>query len=297
MFRCSRSRTTSDLIFSKPTSPTRRPAGRTFRYLTILTLVRPATTARPLFLAISITHWRGKCSPQPRRTEIAVALCGHGKAHARGLCQPCYYKGWRAANAEKVKTQQAQYREANREFVNASSNAARAKKPEHYAALSRRWYEANSQKVKDQSAAWHRNNPERSKAARAAWQVANAEEQAEHKAAYFQANKAHRVAAMRVWRLANPEKVAVSKNRRRALRLAPGADLTNGQWNEVLVEFDGHCAYCQTTSVLILEHMTPLSRGGRHTQANVVPACAPCNNRKGARTAFEFAGLTGYAVA
>jgi 5-methylcytosine-specific restriction endonuclease McrA len=38
-----------------------------------------------------------------------------------------------------------------------------------------------------------------------------------------------------------------------------------------------------------MEHMTPLARGGRHTAANVIPSCQPCNARKHTKTAAEFA--------
>ncbi len=34
--------------------------------------------------------------------------------------------------------------------------------------------------------------------------------------------------------------------------------------------------------------MTPLSRGGHHVAANVVPACGPCNYRKHTKTVLEF---------
>ena len=69
-------------------------------------------------------------------------------------------------------------------------------------------------------------------------------------------------------------------------------DLTRDEWLEILEEFGDACAYCQARDVpLEIEHVTPISRGGRHTKANVVPACRSCNARKGAKTLFEFAAM------
>ena len=32
-----------------------------------------------------------------------------------------------------------------------------------------------------------------------------------------------------------------------------------------------------------MDHLTPLSKGGSHTVSNIVPACRPCNSRKGVK--------------
>jgi 5-methylcytosine-specific restriction endonuclease McrA len=48
------------------------------------------------------------------------------------------------------------------------------------------------------------------------------------------------------------------------------------------------CVYCGTTSArLTLDHVLPRSRGGESSWENVVTSCAPCNHRKGNRTAEE----------
>jgi 5-methylcytosine-specific restriction endonuclease McrA len=50
------------------------------------------------------------------------------------------------------------------------------------------------------------------------------------------------------------------------------------------------CQYCGKVFAqreLNLDHVVPLSRGGRSTWNNVVTACIPCNSRKGNRTPEE----------
>jgi len=51
-----------------------------------------------------------------------------------------------------------------------------------------------------------------------------------------------------------------------------------------------HCQYCGKVFAqrdLNLDHVVPLSRGGRSEWTNVVTACVPCNSRKGNRLPDE----------
>lgn len=59
-------------------------------------------------------------------------------------------------------------------------------------------------------------------------------------------------------------------------------------WQELVEKAGGCCAYCNQPAKLTQEHKTPLSRGGRHTKDNIVPACFSCNRRKGTKTLEEF---------
>jgi 5-methylcytosine-specific restriction endonuclease McrA len=45
----------------------------------------------------------------------------------------------------------------------------------------------------------------------------------------------------------------------------------------------GRCHYCGRETApreLTMDHIVPLSRGGKSTKGNVVPACKECNNMK-----------------
>jgi 5-methylcytosine-specific restriction endonuclease McrA len=171
-------------------------------------------------------------------------------------------RAWRAANPEKAAAQQAARYLVNREKILARNAAWKAKNPD---------------KAADCSAAWYRANREKTQAANAAWRAENRDRAREY---------------VRTWRAANPDKVKNIDNTRRARKKGSRPDLTAAQWREILEEFDNCCAYCQARGVkLEQEHMTPLSRGGRHTKSNIVPACRSCNAHKWSRTLFEFAAL------
>lgn len=69
--------------------------------------------------------------------------------------------------------------------------------------------------------------------------------------------------------------------RRRRRRLARVEnDLTVLEWT-ALQDAWGGCAYCGATDrPLQRDCVLPISRGGRYTAGNVVPACGPCNASK-----------------
>lgn len=56
-----------------------------------------------------------------------------------------------AANAEKIRQEQREYRAANREKVNAQVRARRAANPEHNREVQRAWRAANADKVKERN--------------------------------------------------------------------------------------------------------------------------------------------------
>ena len=85
----------------------------------------------------------------------------------------------------------------------------------------------------------------------------------------------------------HPVEVAVNRSRRaraarkRKRRLsAVDNDLTADQWAAIKLAWSG-CAYCGATDgPLQRDCVMAISRGGRYTVDNVVPACASCNTSK-----------------
>lgn len=69
--------------------------------------------------------------------------------------------------------------------------------------------------------------------------------------------------------------------RRRQRRMAKVEhDLTDDQWVALQEAWAG-CAYCRAEGpALQKDCILPISRGGRYTLSNVVPACGSCNASK-----------------
>ena len=55
----------------------------------------------------------------------------------------------------------------------------------------------------------------------------------------------------------------------------------------VMVRDRYKCVYCGSNEILTIDHVIPVSRGGKSNFENCVTACKPCNNKKDRRTPSE----------
>ena len=226
---------------------------------------------------------------------MSVPVCSEpgceSKLSARGLCNK-HYKRWRASltpeeweatkkpplTPEERKARRAasfrKYRERHPERVRETQKRWRAKNPLYFARYSYEHRDELNAKTRKR----RRENP----ALRA--------KRAESYDRWLARNR--QVVRWRVlkWQRENPEKVRARNARRRERkRGAAISDFTARQWREVLEEHGHRCYYCGTTDAkLQMEHRVPLARGGNHTKDNIVPACGPCNSKKGKLTDEEF---------
>lgn len=90
------------------------------------------------------------------------------------------------------------------------------------------------------------------------------------------------------WAKANPEKGRQSEARHRARRLSRSYEVTPKDWARLVSRYSGLCAYCARSPWGHMDHVVPVSRGGQHAIGNLLPACAACNQEKGARTLVEW---------
>ena len=99
----------------------------------------------------------------------------------------------------------------------------------------------------------------------------------------------------RIWKHNNHDKVmALSRryreNNREAYRFresnqqhkrrAAGGNFTAVEWEQMQKDYNYFCAYCGQKKKLTMDHIVPISKGGRHIGDNIVPACLSCNSQK-----------------
>lgn len=109
--------------------------------------------------------------------------------------------------------------------------------------------------------------------------------------AYYAQHRESRQEYSRMWRAENPDKRRMQQQNRRSLKHNnPGyVPMSGGEWVAMKHRFANRCAYCANhCSALQVEHVIPLSRGGRHAPGNIVPACPACNYSKGAMFLMEW---------
>lgn len=79
--------------------------------------------------------------------------------------------------------------------------------------------------------------------------------------------------------LKRTRRARIARRRQRRVAAADN-DLTGAQWDALLAAWAG-CAYCGACVIpLQKDCVLPISRGGRYTLRNVVPACRSCNASK-----------------
>jgi len=71
------------------------------------------------------------------------------------------------------------------------------------------------------------------------------------------------------------------EQRRRALLLNTYTEPISDEFLEDL--YSSPCAWCGSRMDICADHITPLARGGEHTERNLQPLCRTCNSSKGAR--------------
>ena len=80
--------------------------------------------------------------------------------------------------------------------------------------------------------------------------------------------------------VARSRRARAAVRRRKRVALADN-DLTVAQWLAIREAWAATCAYCGTVDAgLQKDCVLPISRGGRYTLENVVPACRSCNASK-----------------
>jgi 5-methylcytosine-specific restriction endonuclease McrA len=80
------------------------------------------------------------------------------------------------------------------------------------------------------------------------------------------------------WRSRNPRKPALYMQRRRAKKNQNGIfEISNLELKRL---YESPCAQCGNKQEITIDHIIPISRGGRHAIGNLQPLCKHCNSSK-----------------
>lgn len=209
-------------------------------------------------------------------------------------CEACrteFRSPWKSARHCSQRCTKRAYYEANRDAWKERGRARYLERHEESRRYRREYYWRTKQQRAEYRKAYNRANREHKANYDRARREAMAEELRVEKLAWKRAN----AEAIRVKRRAdykaNPEKyVAWNQGRRTAkLENPESVGVSLADWTQLLRRYSRCCAYCGTRpDVIHMEHVIPLSRGGRHAIGNILPACRSCNYSKNARFVMEW---------
>ena len=179
---------------------------------------------------------------------------------------------------------------------NEANRASRGKNPEPSRASARRYKAKNRDAVLEQTRQWKALNVEHRRAYQRAYSATNKDAVGVYNRAYYEKNREGLLTRAAEYRETYPERRRASRDpkksriynqRRRALKL--GAFVEDVYEDVVIARDKNRCGICSglVHELLEIDHIFPLSRGGKHSYANVQVTHRTCNRKKWTKTDYS----------
>ena len=187
--------------------------------------------------------------------------------------------------SEKFKIQQQRYHQSEKGKATARLSMQRRRKTEKVKLYEQQYRRSEARKLSVR----RYDKSEKGKITKR--RIAQSDNAREYQRDFRKANKESFANYIREWLRTTEGKEYIARrnfHRRSSVLRTPVKQLLNSaQWREIKLKFHNACAYGgipESSSVkLTRDHLIPVTKGGLHTKENIVPACQPCNARKGAK--------------
>lgn len=254
----------------------------------------------------------GKAAEARRKKRIAAMPPEQRADYERAKKE--YYSAYRALNWERIQEQCRQlhverghvYRQTAREKFLALSPEEQEIITERSVAYHRAYYERNREAILANKKRYYYENQEDILVKKQTYYLENREEKLAYNKQYYDTNAVKLNEYSRKWyidnhewalqrakayRENNPEKVRICEKACDANRRNAPGKITSADVKDAIDCSEGRCPYCLDElkfSMIHIDHVIPLSRGGHNTRENIVACCADCNLRKNDKTPREF---------
>lgn len=139
----------------------------------------------------------------------------------------------------------------------------------------RRWEKENKDKVNEKSRKKYHKNLEKSRKDRRI-----------RVRKWYSNNSKKSIAATKSWNMRNPHSKRISEQKRRSAKISRGVFKISKK--EILKIISSPCVACGSYDKITMDHIVPLSRGGKHSIGNLQPLCFSCNASKNNRVMTEW---------
>lgn len=160
------------------------------------------------------------------------------------------------------------WREQHREEEKARHQKLRDENPGYAAAASKRHYGKTRDKQIAKAREYRINNPDKV---------------VDIRARSYQKNLTTARARVQRYRKANPKRMQVQHHNHTARQRGDLGRVEYEQWIEILEKYGNRCLRCGKSDqevTLTMDHIIPVSKGGRHHIDNIQPLCISCNSSK-----------------
>lgn len=124
--------------------------------------------------------------------------------------------------------------------------------------------------VKDRTREWRQKNHEKDIKRKIKWRNENLDYDKQRKAK---------------WSAENLDKRRMSYHKRQAALMGNSYYISEKEVKKILKSL---CFYCGSNQNIQIDHVIPVSKGGKHSIGNIVPACRSCNASKCDKYIFQW---------
>ena len=161
----------------------------------------------------------------------------------------------------------------NKERCNERSSETYSNNKEKYSKLGKKRYSENKDEILSRNKEYYTKNKGKIFEQCKEYVEKNREKIIEYKAQWYFLNKKDCIA-----------RAKVSKSKRREQIYKNGGRFTKKEWIDLCERFDNQCVCCGNEGDLSVDHIIPISKGGRNDISNIQPLCLHCNLTKGTKS-------------
>lgn len=215
-----------------------------------------------------------------------------GKYGRTARCKDCRNKYRREILRKRphVKAQEREYHERTRARRNELARKRYAENPDHFRKKRKRYYHENRELELERYRKWREENPEKSRQSVQSWFDRNPDYKREYAKRYRKQNREYLNEYRRQWAREHPLRERAKWARRWAQRKNAKGIHTGDDIRAMLTAQEYTCGYCDCdiSDEYHIDHIRPLSRGGRNDPPNLLATCPSCNMSKGDKTLEEW---------